>query len=270
MKKFITQNDVFDDHGSHFEGNEKEFELLLKSNLPKILRDDSCQVFNFSLEMSTMYGGAIRPDLLLVNNDYKSYTVIEVETEFHGIRGHVLPQIKRFSECDYSYYAYRIFTHLHKVNKNINLDKEKFYEMFQEHDPNFLVVSNHYSVEWDDLLGKNNFGFIAVRPYLNDLDQYSFYVKYGNKKDSLEKKDISWQSKCFTLKDNGRSIFKLDKDSLIWLNGKLFKFNVTFKNNKFFLFPFDERFDKEFNQFELLDYKVLRYSLSSDYLEITK
>ena len=270
MKKFFIENDVFKDNGAHFQGKEKEFELLLKSNLPKILSNDSCQIFNFSLEMASRYGGGIKPDLLLVNNDYKGFTVIEVETEFHGIRDHVLPQIRRFVECDYEHYANRIFIHLHKVNKNVELKKEKFLKMLKDCDPNFLVVSNRYSVEWDDLLAKNNFGFLAVMPYINDLDQYSFHVKYGNKKDNLEKKKISWESKCFTLKDATRSIFKLDKDSLIWIDGKVFKFNVRLKDDKFFIFPFDERFDNEFSQFELLDYKVLRYSISNDYLEITK
>jgi hypothetical protein len=269
MKKFFTNSDEFNDDGIHFRGNEKKFEQLLKLNLPKILSNNSLQVFNFSLQMSTLYGGGIKPDLLILNPDYQGYTVVEVETEFHGIRDHVLPQIRRFGECDYSFYANAIFTHLHKVNKNVELDKKRFVEMFQKYDANFLVVSTRYSVEWDDLLAKNNFGFIAAIPYKNDQGQYSFHVKYGNKKDNLEKKDILWQSSCFTLRDRTRSIFKLNRDSQIWIDGKLFKFNVRCKDDNFYLFPFDERFG-EMDQFELLDYKVLRYSLSKEYMEITK
>lgn len=267
MKKFFSKKDIFSDHGSYFQGKEKEFEQILKRNLGTILNEKSSKVLNFSLSLYSGYGSNVKPDLILIKKDYSGFIVIEVETEFHSLRGHVLPQIKKLVDCDYYFHTEKIYKHLCNVNKT-KINKLKFKNMLRDHEPNFCVVSNRYSPKWDKALSDEGFDFLAVAPYINSESEYSFYVKYGNKSHELERINIEWDSHCFILKDPTRSKLKVNKTYDITIDGNLFSFYVSNEGDKYFLFPSGVRLlQNVFRIDQIESMKILRYS--NKYMEIS-
>ena len=266
MKKFFTHNDIFKDHSSYFHGKEKEYEQILKRNLSKILNEDSSIVLNFNLKLYSSYGGFVCSDLLLIKKDYSGYVVIEIEIENHSIRTHVLPQIRKLVSCNYFNQSSKIFDHLRRVNNN-RLNRKKFMKMLHDHEPNFCVVSNRYSVEWDNVLGKEGFEFVAVTPYLNDEDNFAFYVKFGSKKDSSEEFDIQCNKHCFMLEDKTRSKLKINTTYEIKVDNDVFSFYVNNDGDKYFLYPYGTRRIQDFyDHGQIESMKILRYS--DKYIEI--
>ena len=266
MKKFFTHNDIFEDHSSFYHGKEKEYEQMLKRNIGKILNEEDSIVLNFNLKLYSSYGGFVCSDLLLIKKDYSGYVVIEIEIENHSIRTHVLPQIRKLVSCNYLLQSSKIFDHLRRVNNN-KLNKKKFLKMMNEHEANFCVISNRYSAEWDNALGKEGFDFVAVTPYLNNESEFAFYVKFGNKKEGLEEFDIQWNKHCFVLKDKTRSKLRINESYDVKVNNEIFSFYVNNDEDEYFLYPSGSiRIQDVYNHAQIESMKVLRYS--EEYMEI--
>lgn len=119
---------------------ESEFESLLIQNA-EIIRPHHC-IVPFK---KTAYAGdrSARADLAIVANDYRHWTVIEVEMNRHDLYSHVLPQVRTLKEASYTAEHARYL-----AGGNGSLDVQKLAEMMRGEAPDVLVLVNKPDSEW--------------------------------------------------------------------------------------------------------------------------
>ena len=237
QKKIYIDKDQFDDNASFYVGKEDEFEQLVKRNIPKILGNPSAKVYSFKLSMISDLGGGVAPDLIMIDSEYNSFWIIEVETDNHSVRTHVIPQIRKLQACRYDFYKEKIFKHLKKVNKKIDIKKDKFLEMIDDIEPGFLVISNRYSHDWDMACAKNQFQFIAMAPYINEFKEDCLYVKHGRLMDNIKTYPAEWYYHYFRVSDIGKDSLLVNTEIMVEFEGKNYRFLVEKFKNGYELHP---------------------------------
>ena len=149
MRRIFVNEEHFLEKAEFYEGKEKEFENLVKNNLSGALMLHDSKVLYFKMTMISDTGGGVAADLIVINQDYSDFKVIEVETFNHSLDKHVIPQVRKLKHCNYSHYSNEIYKHLIKINKNHNLEKKSFLAMLRNNIPEIYVISNKYDYNWD-------------------------------------------------------------------------------------------------------------------------
>lgn len=120
--------------------SEGEFESLLIQNADIIRPDTSIVPYK-----KTVYAGerSARADLAIIADDYRKWTVVEVEMLRHDLHRHVVPQIDTLRNAlyDRSHAEYL-------AAKNAKLDPDKLAQMLRGEPPEVLVLVNKYDEEW--------------------------------------------------------------------------------------------------------------------------
>lgn len=111
--------------------------------------------------------GAKQPDFALIDSNYRSWWVVEVELSHHSLYGHVLPQIEVFSNANYGdseaqYLAARA----------PHLDAGRLEEMMRGAPPRVLVLVNRLLSSWETALRPYGALVCAVEMYRNDRNEH--------------------------------------------------------------------------------------------------
>lgn len=237
MKQILVNKDKYKDVTGSFQGNEVGFENIVKEYLAEIIDEPEAKVFKFCLPMQSATGSGVAPDLILIRPDYSGYIIIEVETQWHPLRGHVLPQLRKLKDCPYEFYAERMFIHIKKNNKNTKLVKDKFTSMIETCDPEFYVVSTKYNSDWDISLSKMEVGYISISPFTNDIDQNCLYIKEAQSRFKPQKLPVKWVDHFFDVRDASKSNFRVDEVISIKYKDNFFNFQIEASEKGYFLYP---------------------------------
>ena len=131
MKRIIHNNSVFTElNENFFSGNEADFENLVQKYLPAYFypSDQEIKVGKLKLTFVSSYG-TVEPDLIAFDKAMRNWWVIEVETSNHRFKQHVLDQMQRISDANYSIRAEDISEYVQKkmkIAKKYDYTKCKF------------------------------------------------------------------------------------------------------------------------------------------------
>ena len=157
-------------HGEWFEALssyamlEGEYERLILDRADRLFPDLLAVSFKKPLE----YRGDVRtPDLALIDREYRTWWVVEVELSHHSLWGEVVPQIDVFanavygpSEADYL------------ASRHYDLDRRRLYEMMKGAAPSVLVIVDAIPHDWREVLGGLGARLTILEVFRSDRDQY--------------------------------------------------------------------------------------------------
>ena len=132
---------------------ESEFEDLIKSRASSLFPDYHVVPFKMLIESEE---GRKRPDLALIERNYRYWWVVEVEMAHHSLYGHVIPQIEVFARgkygqehCDYM------------VSKCKSLNEDALTDMIKGAQPRVVVVVNRSVPDWIEPIYRLD-GLVAI------------------------------------------------------------------------------------------------------------
>ena len=139
MAKIIFGNATFDELslGSLYE---TEVELALKQRAHRIF--PGFMYSDFKCIVSNNYDQR-KPDFALIEENYRSWWVCELETANHSLDGHVLPQVRTFLTGTYGEAALRWL-----LRARPDLDPDRLRLLVKNEQPQVLVVVNKFSEHW--------------------------------------------------------------------------------------------------------------------------
>lgn len=143
---------------------EPEFEDLVIQHAPVLFPDYHCVRYS---RLVTSPAGDSRADLALVDREYRSWYVVEIELASHSLAGHVLPQMQRlslarYSESDAEWIAER--------SPSVDLDRLKL--LVESTSPSFIVVVNAPVPRWIEPLRGLGVTVAVVEPFRDRLDRH--------------------------------------------------------------------------------------------------
>ncbi len=119
---------------------ESEFEVLVSQRAETVFPE--YHLVNFKTDVPSEFGVA-RPDMALIERNYRRWWVLEAELAHHPLKGHVLPQVQRLSSGIYG------SEHVdYLMGKAPNLDRDKLRAMMKGLQPRVLVVVNSPCPTW--------------------------------------------------------------------------------------------------------------------------
>lgn len=119
--------------------HEPHFSDIAKTELAKVLPGFS--ILDFSPFIVGDEGARRRPDLALIDRNYRMWAVVEVELEQHSLENHVLPQVRTFATGRYDASHAEL---LHSKDPTLNLEKLRNLTTYVS--PMVSVVVNSRSV----------------------------------------------------------------------------------------------------------------------------
>lgn len=121
---------------------ESEFEAVILQNVHLLCPNAKLLPFKQTV-FSSEYESK-RPDLALIDLDYRFWWVIEVELASHSLSGHVIPQTRVLVEGRYG------DEHVNALlRQDPSLDAVRLEAMMRGEPPQVVVVSNRYDARWD-------------------------------------------------------------------------------------------------------------------------
>lgn len=119
---------------------ESDFESIVFSHSESLF-PRFCAV-PFRVPVESEHGRKI-PDMALVDHDYRSWWIVEVEMAHHSLGGHVIPQIEVFARGKYG------DNHVeHLAAQRDDLDRTALQDMVRGSQPRVLVVVNRSVPDW--------------------------------------------------------------------------------------------------------------------------
>lgn len=120
-----------------------------------------CTRFNALVESD--YGSS-RADLVLVDAEYRGWTIVEAELEHHSLSHHVEPQMRRLVNGRY------VDAHAHAIVQNQPaIDLQRMLGLVRSKEPDFLVVVPSEIPEWRSTLGNLGVGIAVIEIYSDDF-----------------------------------------------------------------------------------------------------
>lgn len=113
--------------------------------------------------------GVKRPDLALIDRDYRRWWVVEVEMARHDFGNHVLPQVRVLSNGKYDQ---RHVTALMRVAPK--LDAERVAAMVRGEQPHVWVVVDHPRPDWARPLAAVGAALGVIEIFCSDTNHHSF------------------------------------------------------------------------------------------------
>jgi hypothetical protein len=167
VAKLIFSNEIFDELslGSLYEA---EVEEALKQRAPKIF--PGFHYINFKCLVSNDYD-VRRADFALVEENYRSWWVCELESATHSLEGHVLPQVRTFVTGRYGASAVECM-----MQARSDLDRPRLQRLVRTEQPQVLVIVNRYSELWARAIGNEGAYLGVFEIFRSDLGQFVFRV----------------------------------------------------------------------------------------------
>ena len=124
--------------------SEAEFERLLQQQAHHLFPNHVMVPYRRDVESDDYVR---RPDFALIQREYRSWWVVEVELVHHSLTHHVLPQVACFAAGTYGPHLAPVF-----AQSSSQLDRSLLTAMLKGAPPRVLVIANAYSDEWDRTL----------------------------------------------------------------------------------------------------------------------
>lgn len=147
---------------------EIEFEEILIQNSDVIHGNSTIVPFK-----KTIYSAdaSARPDLAIVDKDYKHWMVVEVEMIRHSLHAHVIPQIRTMREASYDQEDATFL-----ASQNPNLQEDKLRDMLRGDAPEVLVIANKHDEEWARELRRYGAYMMVFEIFRSRLNRHIFSV----------------------------------------------------------------------------------------------
>ena len=97
MARILINNEWYEQVGASTL-YEDEFRRILLDQAPRLF--PNCWLVEFEPTVFSEYGSA-RPDLALIDRDYRGWWVVEAERGDHSLHGHVVPQVEVLARARY-------------------------------------------------------------------------------------------------------------------------------------------------------------------------
>ena len=121
---------------------ETEFEAVILQNVHLLCPDAVLVPFKQTV-FSSEYESK-RPDLALIDKEYRFWWVIEVELASHNLAGHVIPQTRVLVDGRYG------DEHVDAlIRADASLDRVRLEAMMRGEPPRVVVISNRYHERWE-------------------------------------------------------------------------------------------------------------------------
>lgn len=111
--------------------------------------------------------GLKKPDFALIDKEYGSWWVVEVELAHHSLWGHVIPQIAVFSRASF---GSEDASYLERQRPD--LDGTKLREMMKGEPPRILVIVNQPRPDWQFPLAGYNASLAVAEIFRSDLQKH--------------------------------------------------------------------------------------------------
>lgn len=115
-----------------------------------------------------------RPDLAIIDHEYREWFVVEVEMERHSFGGHVLPQVRTLrdglygqAEADYL------------LERLPHLDAIRLADLVRGTSPRIVVIADREQQSWREALAGADIEFLTLEIYRSDLNNYIFSIDGG-------------------------------------------------------------------------------------------
>lgn len=138
--------------------NEPDYESLVLSHASRIFPEWVTVLFKANVE--DRFGVVKRPDLALIDRQYRCWYVVEVEMSHHNLVGHVLPQIEVFASGIYTE-AHADYLH----GKDATLDRGRLGLMVKSEQPLVHVVVDRPDTNWAAKLRAFDVTLSSVEPF---------------------------------------------------------------------------------------------------------
>ena len=269
MQKTITDKKIKYEkvESSFFKGDENSFEAICVQHLPNILNSENKKfyIFRCDAKLTSPYGSR-QPDLLAMTKDYKSFSIIEIETINHEFEDHVMKQMRCFTNAILEYHSYAIYKNIIKNNKKIfkGFSEKKFREMLKFVTPEFIVVVNEYKEMWRERLSHLGVQLISMVPYRNESQKEIYHFTRSAPPLKNVFLNVKWNTNYFKV-DNSKKIIKKNEDFKVIINNQMFNFRSHQQKDEFTLFPFNN--SKSVKNLNLDSYNKIIIS-NSGYLEL--
>lgn len=167
MARLIAQGKCFEELAPT-SLSETDFERIVEQQMPSICPD--YHVSQFKALVYSEDGGA-KPDLALIEKNYKEWLVIEVEMAHHSFEGHILPQVRALSRAAYGSSEARL------IYKALPfLDEVRIADMLKGKQPRVLVVVNSSKPEWKNSLSQFNALVMFIEAFRSSFNEHIFRI----------------------------------------------------------------------------------------------
>lgn len=137
---------------------ESDYEAVVLNHAPSLFPAWRCVPFNETVVGED--GTRKKPDLALVDHDYRQWWVVEIELAHHDLYGHVIPQVDAFRTGDYG------SAHAQALHARVpDLDLRRLEAMVLGEPPNVLVVVDSPGTNWRAPLLERRVSLAIVEPF---------------------------------------------------------------------------------------------------------
>lgn len=165
MARLLLRNEWFEPLSLHAQ-YESEFERILLSYAETLFPTLHLVPFKADVRSDE---GVKRPDLALIDRDYRRWWVVETEMARHDFNSHVLPQARVLAYGKYD------DTHVTALLRHApSLDADKLAAMVRGEQPRVWVVVDHPRPEWVRPLAAIGAALGVVEIFRSDTNQHSF------------------------------------------------------------------------------------------------
>jgi hypothetical protein len=147
---------------------EPEYEELVLQHSAALFPDFECVPYTRLVNSPV---GDSKADLALVDRDYRSWYVLEIELASHSLSGHVLPQMQRLSLARYGADDAAWI-----ASRNSHLDANRMRYLMDSVSPGFMVIVNAPVPGWIEPLRWLGVSVAIVEPFRNRLDKHVLRV----------------------------------------------------------------------------------------------
>lgn len=150
---------------------ENDFENLLIQN-GDVFRSASWMV-RFKKTIYAAHSNA-RPDLAIIDHEYREWFVVEVEMNRHSLVGHVLPQVRTLRD---GLYGHEEADYLHE--RLPHLDPVRLSDLVRGTSPRIVVIADRDQQSWRETLSGADIEFLTLEIYRSEINNYIFSVDGG-------------------------------------------------------------------------------------------
>mgnify|MGYP001159457085 CR=1 FL=1 len=225
-----------------FTSSEKKFEKLCKKILPKFLSNErtNIKIFNFTYLLFSSEWGGVRADLFAISSDYKYFSIIEVELSQHHFEDHVVPQMKSIISSNFKDVGHKIFDHLKRHNKDFGYEKNKFHNMIEIVEPEFITISEKYVFSWETSLIKLGVRYMGLTQFENDMRENVYHLKDTQPRKDIKNVRVEWLGDYFQIIGRQSKIFKNNEIHVLKFKKIESTFTVYRKTQKkIYLIPYN-------------------------------
>lgn len=260
MKRVILGTDTF--YLSRPEDMyESSFEIIIKNHAKEIFPGFKCIPFKNTLKSS--YLGSTCADLALIDDLYRHWWVVEIETIDHSLQNHVIPQMTRLQQADYS--ALDLAERVSKSDATLSLEQLK--RLFKTVSPKFCVIANAYDAIWEQSLSRRGIDFIWVSTYRSITDRPLLSVSGEIKNDPpsflseiLHSANATSHS-AIRLQRSGVLSHKSDETIQIFINEEITSWKVIDVDSSIWLVPMGRYSLNTSEKYEFMVDHLGRYAL---------